>query len=141
MTNNVTVGATIELTWQTDVYWNYIIDDYNKIAGEADWPSVQRTGSYDMTFNCTVKDTMSSQYGKFPKDNKDRQIIMEFAPWFTMLSEHLPPDIENMPDGIPQEFMTWLVQNTTAFSFSSMMVMTLPNPRYLYYQDQSFNNI
>jgi hypothetical protein len=66
---------------------------------------------------------------------------MEFAPFFTMLSEHLPPNIANMQGGVPQEFMTWLTQDSTAYSFSSMLVMTLPNPRYLYYQEQSFDTI
>ena len=58
---------------------------------------------------------------------------MEFAPWFTLLSEHLPPPIKGMSGGVPPEFMDWMNEETTAYAFSSMLVMTLPSPRYLYY--------
>ena len=98
-------------------------------------------GYYDMEFNCTVKGIMESTYGKMATDDSDRQVVMELAPWFTLLSEHLPPRIEHMPDGVPPEFMDWLREPTTAFSFSSILVMTLPSPRYLYYEEQSFDVI
>ena len=37
--------------------------------------------------------------------------------------------------------MDWMNEETTAYSFSSMLVMTLPSPRYLYYEEQSFDTI
>lgn len=133
--NMMSIGDNITFEWSCKEYWEWIVKDYNKIAEEAGWRTVPSPGYTNMEFNCTVKDFMDSTYGKMATDNSDRQVIMEFAPWFTLLSEHLPRSIENMRDGIPPEFMDWLREPSTAFSFSSILVMTLPSPRYKYYEE------
>ena len=66
---------------------------------------------------------------------------MEYFPWWTMLSENLPDSIATMSGGVPTEFTDWMNSTTTAYSFASLLVMTLPSPRYLFYEEQSFDTI
>ena len=84
-------------------------------------------------FECTIKDFMATTDGKMPSSGSQRQIIMEYGPWWELLYNKLPTQISEMSGGIPAEFTAWFNTTTTAYSFASLLVMTLPSPRYEYY--------
>ena len=66
---------------------------------------------------------------------------MEYGPWWTLLGNNLPGEISSMQGGVPAEFTNWMNSTSTAYSFASLLVMTLPSPRYEFYEEQSFNTI
>ena len=66
---------------------------------------------------------------------------MEYGPWWTLLGNNLPDEISSMQGGVPAEFTNWMNSTSTAYSFASLLVMTLPSPRYEFYEEQSFNTI
>ena len=78
------------MDWDTRNYWLWILRAYNKEAKEQGWKEVPESSGEHMKWNCTVKAFMDGTYGKMRSSNSERQFVMEYAPFFQTMSEHLP---------------------------------------------------
>ena len=67
--------------------------------------------------------------------------MMELKHWFEILSEILPSAIADMPGGVPQEFLDWMLKENRPQEFASQLFYTLPSPRYQWYEQQSYNSL
>ena len=66
-------------------------------------------------------------------------IMMEYQHFYTLLSRYLPPSALSQNEA----FESYLLDNgeRLAYEYADFMLMTLPNPRVLYYQYDDFNKI
>ena len=70
--HDMAVGDNITFKLQVQALWGWIVSAYNERAADSGWRGVPASGWYEMEFNCTVKDFMSSTYGKMATDNSER---------------------------------------------------------------------
>lgn len=83
-----------------DIYQNLValIDEFNKDVAKKEEDKISREivtkgVSSIVTIPCKVAHIGNQSYGKLPKDAISDQIIMEYAPFFQLLSHFLPTDL------------------------------------------------
>jgi len=78
-------------------------------------------GGTRTTVKCTVAGFLEESYGKYP--DLESQVIMEYGQFTSLLSSTLPP--------------TGKILNL--YHHADMFMVTLPQPRYAYYQNTDFD--
>ena len=64
-------------------------------------------------------------------------IILESSNFLSYIKDHLPSKLKHNND-----FKEWLNENPSViYDFTDELMMTVPSPRYKYYQDNDFNKI
>ena len=80
---------------------------------------------------CRVAILGQDMYGKFPRHSLESMIIMEYKHLYTLLARYLPPSALSSNS----DFKAFLLEHgeRLIYEYSDFMLMTLPNPRVLYY--------
>ena len=78
----------------------------------------------------------SDAYGKFPLGDIENQIIMEWKYWLSYMSNYLDRKWTRNDD-----FMNYLKTEGIQDEYVSLIMLTVPSPRYEYYQSTDFRTI
>jgi len=77
-------------------------------------------------------------FGKMEMDNMDEVILMEYKHFYVLLARFIPPGTLSENKGF-QNFL--LNSGDLIYEYSDFMVITLPDPRVLYYQSNDYFEI
>lgn len=120
-----------------DIYQNLIalIDEFNNDVAKTEGDKIPRNtikkhDSSVVEVPCKIAHIGNQSYGKLPKEAISDQIIMEYAPFFQLLSHYLPKELLDFP-----KFQTYLFSkgDKKIYQLSDFMMMTLDSPRINYY--------
>ena len=80
---------------------------------------------------------MTESYGKFHESHLSEYVILENISFLPTIKDHLPSDVAGNKD-----FKQWLANTPEAFNEAvDLFMMTLPNPRFNYYQSSDAETI
>jgi hypothetical protein len=89
-----------------------------------------------MNITCQIQAFTDGTYGKSSEDGVDTRIIMEYAPFLSIMPNFLPTNSTNTG------FNNYLTSNPSIlFDFADMLYYTLPEPRYSYYQSNDYDTM
>jgi ABC-type antimicrobial peptide transport system permease subunit len=135
----VGVGENVYSDVSMTLLLNTIIQKYND---ESVIKASKVDASATVTLPCKVAGLLQATYGKIPNVDPEKQMIMEYAPFLAQLIDYLPASPAEDPLSSNTEFKDYLRDNLNlAFSYSDMLLMTLPAPRYAHYESSNFDDI
>ena len=122
-------GDTIQLMSEMKDFINVIIDVFNTryMPGQV-LPKFSLATGY-IPFDCVVKGSVNQSYGKYGKDNVDKQFILEYNEMFPYLADFFPPVIDEYP-----EFIEYLSTPDLMYQYASLIMLVIPGDRASYYQ-------
>lgn len=121
-----------------------LIYNYNEWAKENKKPEVERTGfGGRLIMACKVAFILDRSYGKVGNEQSESLVTIEQKHFPALLANYFHDALKE-----PKEFGEWLSDPNSDFhkygglaQIAQSLVMTLPTPRYAYYESSDFDVI
>jgi hypothetical protein len=115
--------------------YNAISEVYNVWAIENNKKQFDYEGGDIHTTRCTVVGFLSKTYGKYPKNDIEATMIMEYDTLLNFTVKKLNP-------AAPQDFLDYVYERPLLIDeYADLLMYTLPLPRYKWYEPSNFQVI
>eukprot|EP00347_Sterkiella_histriomuscorum_P021563 403333540 len=132
--DKVVISAWVE------TMFSRLIDNYNNRSLEFGWPPINLGPNYfsQSFIPCTVVGFFWSTNGKYPDGSALNQVMMHYDYFLPLLADYLPQELVNYP-----YFKVFLKNQSlvTLDEYADHLVMTLPSPRYSWYNSDNIDSI
>lgn len=134
-------GENLKLAYNQSDLWKTLTKFYNVDAQVKGWQVLSENFDTDhkSQVECKIAGFYESTNGKYSKDQDrqpDDQIIIEVNTYLDLLAPGAPQSLREV-----STFREWLLEEGRSTEFVQLLVMTLPSPRYEYYQSANYDQI